>query len=318
MAWFSWPRVPLGHITLLGARGGAGKGLVAASLAASATGGQTAFGNCSSPPPGRVLWIEEEDPEDVVLKPRLRAAHARLDMVAWDRAKWFRTASVGALRSWITQHNIRLLVFSPLLQALGVHKMNDGVEVFNKMSTLQAVVDKLPVAAIGIVHTNKNADMAAIERVLGSVTFSNFARSVLLISTRNGEKRLVHAKCNVGPEADDLILSLHGEPRSQAWAVQWSVPLDGNSDREGAFDRGSAEGGGSLGAWLRAFLEEVGGVEQASVCMQAGELHGYNSGSLKAIRKAAGVESAKSLGAGGPWWWRLSGRAWPWETSESH
>lgn len=317
LQWFSWPRIPLGHITLLGGRGGSGKGLVAASLAASATRASSVFGNCQCPREGSALWIEEEDPIDSVVRPRLRAAGADLAQVWEDRARWFARSPQG-VRQWLQEHNSRLVVLSPLLQALGIEKINDPQQVFRALHRLQETIEGLPCAVLGLVHTNKAQDLIAIERVLGSVTFTNFSRSVLLISTHNDEKRLVHAKCNVGMRADDRLFRVLADPadeRSQAISIAWETPADGNCDADAVFDRVTASGGGSIGQWLRKFLEDCGGVERASVCLTAGETVGYTAAAIKAHRAEAGIESARASGPKTVWWWRLPGTAWPWAQS---
>ena len=105
-------------------------------------------------------------------------------------------------------------------------------------SRSQASIEGTPCALVGIAHSNKKADLAAIERILGAVAFTNFVRSVLLSAPENIEERtyrLVHAKHNLSTKADDLILHpVHvGEDyRDQFVKLDWSIP-EANCDADG-------------------------------------------------------------------------------------
>src|SRR3954466_9431789 len=76
--WLLRGFVPAGELTLLVGNGGAGKGPWAALLAAAVTRGK---GECQNGKPGLVLWASAEDSVASVLKPRLVAAKADLELI---------------------------------------------------------------------------------------------------------------------------------------------------------------------------------------------------------------------------------------------
>jgi hypothetical protein len=112
------------------------------------------------------------------------------------------------------------------------------------MEKLIDELDGTDCALIGICHTNKKADLAAIERVLGSVEYVNAARSVLLLRKEPDEEhvvRVMHAKANYSPKANDLLFRSYNtepvkHPQGQYIGLEWEKP-DEDIDVSKAYDR---------------------------------------------------------------------------------
>ena len=82
MNWLWYPRIAAGTITLVGARGGTGKGMFLTDIAARITKGALwpTMGRTHAPR-GRVLWCETEDLIAATVVPRMMAAEADLSRV---------------------------------------------------------------------------------------------------------------------------------------------------------------------------------------------------------------------------------------------
>ena len=202
--WF--PYLPAGMISIIGAKGGSCKGLTCASLTAAVTTPSLWPDGSGPAQQGAVLWCEAEDPIPEVVLPRLIAAGADLSRVTFASRAAF--AAEQDLRGLIQKTGVKLIVQSPMVSFLKLSDIVSELGVREVLERCQASIDGTGCALIGITHSNKKADLAAIERILGAVAFTNFVRSVLLTAPEDvdeGTYRLVHAKHNLSTKGDDLI-----------------------------------------------------------------------------------------------------------------
>ncbi len=129
---------------------------------------------------------------------------------------------------------------------------------------------------------NKKPDLTAIERLLGSVEYANFVRSVLMLNQDNkpGMVRAVHAKHNLSPQGDDLLFSIHNtrpkKPRGQYIAINWEKP-NSNINQDYLFDR--KKGDDSAGKWLSQLLEK--GEMDCQEIFKKAEGYSHSAGALK-------------------------------------
>jgi hypothetical protein len=289
--WAWYPRIGLGSINLLGAKGGTGKGVLCANLAAHVTTGRKWPCSEAAAPLGSVLWCETEDSFKRAVVPRLIANGADLKRVILKKPDEFFDLD---LRSYTEAKGVKLIVLSPLNSFLDMLKdPNNGQNVRRAMEGLIDDIEDTDCALIGICHTNKKADLAAIERLLGSVEYVNAARSVLLLRKEpddEGVVRLMHGKWNYGTRADDLLFTPYNDrpktnPEGQYIAIEWSKP-DENVDVDSAFDRqkDSSEDSESAGDWLLEHLEDGSQKDTASI-FAAGEKKGHRASTLKTAKK---------------------------------
>jgi putative DNA primase/helicase len=304
--WMWHPRLPANQITLLGGKGGSCKGLICAGLTASTTN-RKPWPDGTRADQGNVLWCETEDPLPEVVLPRLIAAGAERGHV------WFADRACFAaldLRTYILANNIKLVVLSPCVSFLALTDINSEMGVREVLEKLQAAIEGTGCAVLGICHLNKKADLAAIERLLGSVAFSNFVRCVLLVAPENVEDRtfrLVHAKHNLSWKADDLLFTpkhVGTDPRDQFVKLEWSKP-DSNVDHEALFDRKRAANGSerqSAGQWLTAYLTEHGESPREVVVFEA-ESAGFKEDTLvKAMMRSNTLQSRREGFPSRSWW----------------
>jgi len=303
--WLWYPYIPADNLSLIGAKGGGGKGLTCTSLTAIITTGgvwpnERSFGDQD---PGHVLWGETEDPMEEVLKPRLVASGANCKLVTFANPEAFAQMD---RRKFIKERGTRLIVLSPFLSFLeGLQNINAELEVRAILERLLADIAGTGCAILGVAHANKKADLAAIERIMGSVAFVNFVRSVLLIAPNRSEDdeathRLCHAKHNLSVKGDDLLFTprhVGEDPTDQFVKLEWSKPVNGNVDADGLFDRHSAKANGKAKLtaedWLITFLTGRGETRREEV-VEAGALAGFKEQTLKnAMTKSPRLHSER-------------------------
>ena len=310
--WTWHPYLPASQIALLGAPGGGGKGLNGTEYAACVTTGRAWPGGTERAPSGHVLWCEAEDPLAEVLVPRLIAAGADLSKVEFASRQAFADLGDG-LGEFIRSRPVRLIIMSPLISFLqGLADINGELGVRDVLERLQGCLDGTGCSVLGLAHTNKKPDLRAIERLLGSVAFANFVRSVLLVGRDQDEPdwfRLVHAKHNLSIKGDDLLyrpVHVGEDPRDQFVKLEWKRP-ETNVDADRLFDRRKAQAdiGPSARDWLIDYLKEHGESLRAEIVI-AGEEAGFKE---ETIRKAQSREKKiewRRDGFQGPIWWSLT------------
>jgi DNA repair protein RadA/Sms len=178
--WLWYPYLPAGQISILDGPGGVGKGLVATTLAAKISKAAMWPTTDIQAPNGIVLWGETEDPLAEVIRPRLDAAEADVNNVFYCKPEKFLQLDI---RKLIEDDGLRIIVLSPMVSFLrGLTGLNDELMVRGVLEKLQSDIEGTECAVLGLCHTNKKPDLRAIERLLGSVAFTNFVRAVLLVS----------------------------------------------------------------------------------------------------------------------------------------
>ncbi|MCA1366669.1 AAA family ATPase [Bradyrhizobium sp. BRP14] len=268
--WLWYPYIAAENINIIAGMGNVGKGLVSTHIAACITNGRRWPTVTESAPCGSVLWCEMEDGEADTLVPRMIAAGVLLQRVTIMNADEFRMAKEPqTLKAEILQRDIKLIVFSPLNSFLGGIDINNEIQVRKVLNGLLEAVKDTGCAILGIAHANKKGDLSAIERILGSVAFANFCRSVLLVAPDESgdededQKRLVHAKHNLSQKGPDLIYTPVTAPgrdtRDQYVGLEWQR-AERDVDATALLDRKPARGASrpSAGAWLIEYLTKNG------------------------------------------------------------
>jgi RecA-family ATPase len=257
--WLWYPYIPAGELTVLAAPGGVGKGLVAVDIAARISRGAHWPLSDEVTPYGNVLWYQAEDRINSTVVPRLIAANANLEHISIEKdpRAFFRLP-----RASIERHRIKLIVLSPLFSFLQLRHINDEIEVRAGLERLAAKNDDLNCALLAIMHPNKKIDLAAIERLLGSVAFGNVVRSVVLLSPEDADTaRWVHEKFNLSRKGDDLLFVKKNRepiehPRGQYVGIDWARS-DENIEAGTAFERKRAsDEDKSAAAWLKQHLAD--------------------------------------------------------------
>jgi len=291
--WLWRPWLPRGKLVILDGNPGCGKSTVALDIAARVTTG-AAMPTGEADEVAQVAVLNAEDATDDTVRPRLDAAGADCDRVfVWDwrsdplsfpgQAAW--------LHDRITEHGIRLVVLDTLTSFLGgtidSHRDQD---VRSALIPVVDVAGETGATVLAIRHLNKNSQVAAIHRGMGSVAFGALARSVLLA----GEH----------PDGDGFVLSpvkgnLAAAPKSLRYrivdrgdrpVIEWGGQCDLTADDQVAPQTHPSALSAAV-RFLEEFLEE--GPMPASDLEAAAEDEGISIATLRRARKRLGVRSEK-------------------------
>lgn len=287
-AKFIWyPYILEGGICICASPGGTGKGLWATDLVARETTGMRFPESKDKGHKRKVLWYEVEDVVDTTLVPRLEAAGADLSKV--EIFEGSEPSLTSLTRDKIMDENVGLIVLSPLLRYLGVENPNDVNGAYGSLEKLSDKIRDLPCTIVGLMHPNKKVDMPAVERILGSVAFPSFVRSVILLRPEEDEGvvRMVHGKHNNSVKGDDLLfekINTKGvHHRGQYIKLEWEKAEE-NIKTDDAFDKSKKPGEkkDDSWSWLREQLKDYKWHKRRDV-INAGEGYGHSE---KAIHKA--------------------------------
>ena len=184
---------------------------------------------------------------------------------------------------------------------------NSELKVRKALEIIQAAIDPTGCAVLGILHLNKKADLAAIERLLGSVAFANFVRSVMMVRAENPDSkcyRLVHAKYNWSTKGADMLYTPEnvGEARGQHVKVNWSAP-ESDIDPASMFDRKKPKEKLSAGDWLVQYLQFNGATLKENVIVAA-QKEGYSPDAIeRAFTRDERCHSRQEGFQGKSMWW---------------
>jgi hypothetical protein len=279
-----WPsRVPIGGITLLVGRPGAGKGIFCADLA-SRVSRAAAAPDGEQIEPGDVLIISAEDHRSAVIRPRLDAAEADCTRVHI-LSETFDIGDYSALESLCERigDQLRLVIVDPAGSFMPAQRdfYRDN-EVRATLSPLAALAAERGFAALVVAHTRTADAVYADDLALGSRAFVGIARSVqhlLEESVENkptGRRLLLPGKINLARRPAGLAFRIWGDPPRAEWEAE---PLPEWFTADMAIGRKSESGGEKKAGRPPDQLEEA--IELLRVLLAQGECP------AKAIRKAA-------------------------------
>ena len=325
--WEGW--IAAGKLHILGGRAGTGKTTLAMSIAATVSRGGTLPDGSRCGAPGRVLiWTGEDDPKDTLV-PRLAAAGADLDKVAFittiregDDSRSFDPATdLGRLSDELERiGGARLLIVDSIVSAVA----GDSHQNTEVRRSLQPFVDmgkRFGCAVLGITHFSKGTSGSnPLERVTGSVAFGALARVVLVASKNekaaDGEPSYIfaRAKSNIGKDYGGFGYDLEQVPLEkfpgiESSRIRWGAPLEGSAAEILDAAEGGGEGeesGSDARSWL-ADLLAFGEVLSTDAKDKAKE-EGYSKKRLRKARESLGVHVRRDgFGKDMKTWWSLPG-----------
>lgn len=197
----SW--VPRRSLTLLAGREGLGKSTIACGFAAQATRGEL------DGTPMNIAYLNTEDSRSITVKPRLQAAGADMDRVFFIDVTT-ETGNTGALQlpgdtsllaRELAAEKVGLVILDAAKSAM--HSKLDGYrddDVRQFLEPLSAMCDQHDMAVIGLVHFGKRESADPGKLILGSVAWSQIARSVLSVAVDDeGTLVVTNTKANLAP-----------------------------------------------------------------------------------------------------------------------
>jgi putative DNA primase/helicase len=223
-----WPnRVPAGAITWGVGKPGNAKSLWATDLAARiSSGADFPDGTKNTSGPKKVLMYCGEDDIERTVTPRLIAARANLANIELldnqsfeiydkeynriDRREIDLSTDVKVISQLVYEHpDIVLLIIDPTTGVYG--NKNHDKDMRPVMNELSDLCSKRGLTIVGITHTNKRGDAAAIDQIQGASSIAGAARAAWLF-TRDPESDDEHAhamtciKANLSDKHDGLRL----------------------------------------------------------------------------------------------------------------
>lgn len=183
VSWLWYPYIPYGKVTLLQGDPGDGKSTFMIHIAAILTTGGKLPGSLIPSDLQNVIYqCSEDNPSDTV-KPRLIAAGADCNRVAFiDETERQLTIDDTRIENALADTSARLLIIDPIQAYIPADAdMLNAVKMRSLLRRLVMLADKYQCAIVLIGHMNK-AGGKNLYRNLGSIDIAAIARSVLMIA----------------------------------------------------------------------------------------------------------------------------------------
>jgi hypothetical protein len=324
--WLWDNRIVLGGLTLLAGREGLGKSTMACDVAAQVTLG--ILDGEHKGEPHTVIYLHSEDARDTTIVPRLVAAGADLsrvifvDAVMTDEDGEFESqvvlpTDVSALSQLAIEHDAALVILDAATSV--IDSRLDGDKDRQMRKGLEAIArgigEKAGCAVLGIVHFGKRDSGDTGKLILGSIAWSQVARSVLAVAKddETGDLVLSATKSNLAP-GDAASLSARLVDRAiptedgiaHVGRIEWLGETDQNardllSGPEAEVGRSETD---EAVEWLKDHLTARGGGAPAGDVLKAAKRDGFAERTIQRARKKAGISSSKHAGG---WGWSLEG-----------
>lgn len=204
--WWLQDMIVKAEINLLVARESAGKSTLAAEWSAQETHNG-----------GTVMWVGTEESREHAQVPRLIAAGAVMDRIVFVDAENTGAAAVlGALQfpldlphfeNVIRQHKVTMLILDPCKGLVGSDfKGNDDVAVRQYLEPIGQLCNRTGVTLIGLAHFGKRDSRDPGKLMLGSIAWSQVARSVISVAedSESQTRVVTNTKTNYSPSARSL------------------------------------------------------------------------------------------------------------------
>jgi putative DNA primase/helicase len=334
VSWAWEGRIAKGAVNVAFGEPGQGKSQISCDIAARlSTGRQFPYEEkLPRREPQRVLILNAEDALDSVIKPRLIAARANLDMIEaipsvlkYDKdgkpveAEFSLKEDIATIDRLIEERgDVALVIFDPMSAYLGKTDSHNNSDVRSLLAPLARVAEKYNVAFLCITHVNKASDQNALNRITGSGAFGAAARSVLGIGPNidhsgapiDGERVLISVKSNLGKPPEALVYKIEqkivaeGGKLIETSCVKW---IDARSDLDANAvvnaDTGKKKRSQLDQAvdWLKEYVGSGISNFPATQVLAAGEANGHAPRTLQRAREIVGVDVRKD-GKGG-WRW---------------
>ena len=305
--WLWDHRIPLGGLTLLAGREGLGKSTLAVALAAMVTRGELPGEHYGTP--GNVVYVHSEDARDYTITPRLEAAGA-------DRS---RVAFVDVLMADDTPTSIVLPLdtdllgeqvsrFGAVLVVLDAATSTidgrlDGDKDRQMRQALESIAtnvgERTGAAVLGIVHFGKRDSGDTGKLILGSIAWSQVARSTIAVAqdADSGNLVITGSKANLSStdvpslaaRVDEAIVATPEGPTSVS-KVTWLGATDADArdlldGGEGASERAELT---EARGWLRDYLGQ--GRVKSGECKRAATAAGVSERTLQRARSKLKVQ----------------------------
>ena len=219
--WLWYPYIPYGKVTLVQGDPGEGKSTFVLNVAALLSKGENMPDGYPVEKPETVVYQCSEDGTADTIKPRLIAAGAHCNRVAYivEEDKPL-TLNDTRLEKAIAKSNAKLLIIDPIQSYIGQDgDMQSASRMRNLIGGLASIAAKYNCAVILIGHLNKQNSGKNLYRGLGSIDIAATARSILMVARDDDEsdvRYVFHIKSSLAPEGDAIRFAI-GKPNGFRW-----------------------------------------------------------------------------------------------------
>lgn len=302
--WVMEHWIPAGSLTLLAGREGLGKSTIAAQICAQVTRG-TLEGELHGTPQN-VLYVHSEDSREFTVAPRLKAAGADMDRVLFvdvetahtDSATLILPLDTLALERVIAQNQVAFVVLDAATSSMSSELSGkDDRAVRQYLEPLAQLASRQGCVVFGLCHFGKRDGADTGKLILGSIAWSQVARSVLSVAKdeETGNLIVTNTKGNLAPrvrsmEAELVSTTITTEDGpTEVGALRWLGETDRDARELLAEPDGTdREDRSEAAAWLEDYLTEHGRTAAKTVKAD-GRKAGLSDATIKRAAKSLGV-----------------------------
>lgn len=306
--------IPKRSLTLLAGREGLGKSTIACLIAADASTGKL------TGKPMNVAYLATEDSLSLTVAPRLKAAGADMEKVFSFKVTTLEGVTgalslpgdIQALEEALVEKNVGLVILDAAKSAM--HGSLNGFrddDVRRFLDPLAAMCDRCDLAVIGLVHFGKQQSADSGKLILGSIAWSQVARSVLSVAQDRDSGGLVvtNTKSNlasrqVSREVHLESVSIRTDDGGTTEVGRAVLGAETNVSASELLAVAEEHGGRRTKSeeWLQRYLTEHGATPRAKV-LEAAEEAGIGSERTveRAFRKIGAVTEKKGFPAVAMW-----------------
>ncbi|WAL44882.1 AAA family ATPase [Rhodococcus pyridinivorans] len=319
--WVMEDWIPAGSLTLLAGREGLGKSTIAAALCAQITRG-TLEGELYGTP-RNVLYVHSEDSREFTVAPRLKAAGADMDRVLFVDVETAHTDAGTlvlpldnlALERIIAKEQVAFVVLDAATSSMASELSGrDDRAVRQYLEPLAQLAARQGCVVFGLCHFGKRDGADTGKLILGSIAWSQVARSVLSIAQDSDSGRLVvtNTKANLAPRVRSMegeVVSTTvatGDGDTEVGVLRWlgETSRDARDLLIGPDE--DVEERDEIATVIRSYLIECGGSAPAADVLKVTRSAGLVDNAVKKARKRSGVRTERrGYGKGGAWVWTI-------------
>ena len=298
--WLWYPYIPYGKLTVLQGDPGESKSTFMLNVAALLTRGKNMPDGYQVKEPQKVVYQTAEDNLADTVKPRLIAAGADCNRIAYivDEEEPL-TLMDSRIESVIQQTKARLFILDPLQAYLTQDSdMFSTGEMRGQLKRIADIAAKYKCAVVIIDHMNKTSGEKNLYRGLGSIDIAAIARSVLMISRDKADptvRYMFPVKSSLAPEGTAIGFTLNRK-LGLVWLGQCYVNKEALQKNE------SSESKRELAARMLTELLSEQDVYSTDI-LKKFETMGISERTIHTVKKELGITSYRK---GGVWLWHLN------------
>lgn len=301
--WWEDCWIALGALTLLAGREGLGKSTIACYWAAV----ETLRGNY-------VIYLHSEDSREHTVVPRLRAAGADLSKVIFIDVETEYTTEGSVILPYdndeidalIAEYGVTFIVLDAATSAMSANLSGkDDRDVRRFLEPLSQLAAKHNIVILGLVHFGKRDGADSGKLILGSIAWSQVARSVLSVALDpdSGNIVVTNTKGNLAPKTRSAEARIRStaitidDTSTEIGVLEWLGET--TADARDYLSGEDGQANRDVDEWLTDYLAE--GRQKANEIFQAADANGFSKDQVKRAKKRVGARAVKD----GVWWWEL-------------